>query len=93
MLSTSVILGTYHRPVREELIVMFLDIAGSMRLRQKEMGELKVHDLITRFFFDIDEPIAVITVGRCTPMWGTRVIAPGDCMASRAVLSVFRDQR
>ena len=26
---TSVILGTYHRPVREELIVMFLDIAGS----------------------------------------------------------------
>jgi class 3 adenylate cyclase len=54
---TSVILGTYHRPVREELIVMFLDIAGSTRLAE-EMGELKVHDLITRFFFDIDEPIA-----------------------------------
>jgi class 3 adenylate cyclase len=53
---TSVILGTYHRPVREELIVMFLDIAGSTRLAE-EMGELKVHDLITRFFFDIDEPI------------------------------------
>jgi class 3 adenylate cyclase len=54
---TSVVLGTYHRPVREELIVMFLDIAGSTRLAE-EMGELKVHDLITRFFFDIDEPIA-----------------------------------
>ena len=53
----SVILGTYHRPVREELIVMFLDIAGSTRLAE-EMGELKVHDLITRFFFDIDEPIS-----------------------------------
>jgi adenylate cyclase len=38
------------------LIVMFLDIAGSTRLAE-DMGELKVHDLITRFFFDIDEPI------------------------------------
>ncbi len=29
---------------------------GSTRLAE-EMGELRVHDLITRFFFDIDEPI------------------------------------
>ena len=54
---TSVVLGTYHRPVREQRIVMFLDIAGSTRLAEK-MGELRVHDLITRFFFDIDEPIS-----------------------------------
>jgi adenylate cyclase len=53
----SVVIGTYHRPAREERIVMFLDIAGSTRLAE-ELGELKVHDLITRFFFDIDEPIA-----------------------------------
>jgi class 3 adenylate cyclase len=53
----SIALGTYHRPVREQRIVMFLDIAGSTRLAE-EMGELKVHDLITRFFFDIDGPIA-----------------------------------
>ena len=53
---TSIVLGTHHRPVREQLIVMFLDIAGSTRLAE-EMGELRVHDLITRFFFDIDEPI------------------------------------
>jgi class 3 adenylate cyclase len=53
----SVILGTYHRPARRQLIVMFLDIAGSTRLAE-EMGELRVHDLITRFFFDIDEPIS-----------------------------------
>jgi class 3 adenylate cyclase len=55
-LLTSVLLGTYHRPVREQRVVMFLDIAGSTRLAE-EMGELRVHDLITRFFFDIDEPI------------------------------------
>jgi class 3 adenylate cyclase len=53
----SVVLGTYHRPVREQQIVMFLDIAGSTRLAE-EMGELRVHDLIIRFFFDIDEPIS-----------------------------------
>jgi len=53
---TSVILGTYQRPVREDLIVMFLDLAGSTWLAEK-MGELEVHDLITRFFFDVDGPI------------------------------------
>ena len=53
----SIALGTYHRPVREQLIVMFLDLAGSTRLAEA-MGELLVHDLITRLFFDIDGPIA-----------------------------------
>jgi adenylate cyclase len=52
----SIVLGTYHRPVREQLIVMFLDLADSTSLAEK-LGELRVHDLITRFFFDIDEPI------------------------------------
>ena len=53
----SFLLGTYHRPRREERIVMFLDIAGSTALAER-LGELRVHDLITRFFFDIDRPIA-----------------------------------
>ena len=57
-LLTSVVLGTYHRPVRRQLIVMFLDLADSTRLAEA-LGELRVHDLITRFFFDIDEPIRV----------------------------------
>ena len=56
-LLTSVLLGTYHRPARRRLIVMFLDLAHSTQLAEA-MGELKVHDLITRFFFDIDGPIA-----------------------------------
>jgi class 3 adenylate cyclase len=55
-LMMSLLLGTYHRPVRRELIVMFLDIAHSTRLAEA-MGEVRVHDLITRFFFDIDPPI------------------------------------
>jgi adenylate cyclase len=55
-LLASIVLGTFRRPVREQLIVMFLDLADSTRLAE-ELGELRVHDLITRFFFDIDEPI------------------------------------
>ena len=69
-LLTSVLLGTYHRPSRQRRIVMFLDLASSTRLAEA-MGELRVHDLITRFFFDIDEPIA-ITAAPCTPMSETR---------------------
>jgi adenylate cyclase len=57
LLLTSVLLGTYHRAVRRELIGMFLDLAHSTRLAEA-MGELKVHDLVTRFFYDIDEPIS-----------------------------------
>ena len=53
----SFLLGTYHRPKREQRIVMFLDMQGSTALAER-MGELRVHDLITQFFFDIDEPIA-----------------------------------
>ena len=56
-LLASVLLGTYHRPSRQRRIVMFLDLANSTRLAEA-LGELRVHDLITRFFFDIDEPIA-----------------------------------
>jgi class 3 adenylate cyclase len=53
----SFMLGTYHRPRREQRIVMFLDIADSTALAE-QLGELRVHDLITRFFYDIDRPIA-----------------------------------
>jgi len=52
----SALLGTYHRPARRELIVVFLDLASSTTLAES-MGEVRVHDLITRFFYDIDEPI------------------------------------
>jgi adenylate cyclase len=52
----SFLLGRYHHPVREERILMFLDLAGSTRLAET-LGELRVHALITRFFFEIDEAI------------------------------------
>ena len=52
----NVALGRYRRPVREERVLMFLDLAGSTSLAEA-MGELRVQNLLTRFFFDIDDAI------------------------------------
>ena len=52
----NVMLGRYRRPTREERVLLFLDLVGSTALAEK-MGELRVQDLLTRFFYDIDEAI------------------------------------
>jgi len=52
----NVALGRYRQPVREERVLMFLDLAGSTSLAEA-MGELRVQNLLTRFFYDIDEAI------------------------------------
>jgi len=52
----NVILGRYRRPTREERVLLFLDLVGSTSLAES-MGELRMHDLVTRFFFDIDKAI------------------------------------
>jgi class 3 adenylate cyclase len=52
----NVVLGRYRRPVREERVLMFLDLVDSTALAEM-IGELRMHDLLTRFFFDIDAPI------------------------------------
>jgi class 3 adenylate cyclase len=49
-------LGRYRRPTREERVLLFLDLVGSTTLAE-QMGELRVQELLTRFFFDIDEAI------------------------------------
>ncbi len=50
-------LGRYRNPIPEERIFMFLDIAGSTALAEK-LGDVGVQRLITRFFFDLSEPVA-----------------------------------
>ena len=52
----SVMLGRYRRPTREERVLLFLDLVGSTSLAES-MGELRIQELLTRFFFDIDEVI------------------------------------
>ena len=53
----NVLLGRYHRPVREERVFLFLDLAGSTGLAER-LGETRVQALIARFYFDIARPIA-----------------------------------
>jgi adenylate cyclase len=52
----NIILGRYRHPTREDRVLMFLDIAGSTSLAEA-LGEVRIQELLTRFFFDIDGPI------------------------------------
>ena len=52
----NVILGRYRTPKREQRVMLFLDLVGSTALAEK-IGELRMQQLLTRFFFDIDEAI------------------------------------
>ena len=52
----NIILGRYRHPTREERVLMFLDLAGSTSLAEA-LGEVRMQELLTRFFFDIDEAI------------------------------------
>ena len=51
------LLGRYHRPLREQRVFLFIDIADSTHLSEL-LGDLEVQALISRFFFDIARPIA-----------------------------------
>ena len=50
------VFGRYRRPIREDRIFMFLDLADSTALAER-LGDIGVQTLITQFFFDITEPI------------------------------------
>jgi adenylate cyclase len=52
----NVILGRYRHATREERVLLFLDLVGSTTLAE-QLGELRVQELLTRFFYDIDEAI------------------------------------
>jgi len=54
---TYFLLGRYNTPVVEERIFMLLDIVGSTAIAQR-LGDIDALKLITRFFFDIAEPIS-----------------------------------
>lgn len=48
----NIITGRYHKPLREERIFMFLDVAGSTALAEKA-GAVGAYATISRFFFDV----------------------------------------
>jgi len=54
-------IGTYHRPVIQEKILVFLDINDSTRLAE-ELGPVRTKSLVGKFLFDISKPIPITAV-------------------------------
>ena len=50
------ITGTYHRPVQERKVFLFLDINGSTALGER-LGALSMPSLVRKFLFDVSQPI------------------------------------
>ena len=48
--------GTYHRPVQERKVLLFLDINGSTALAE-QLGALSMQSLVGKFLFDVSRPI------------------------------------
>jgi adenylate cyclase len=48
--------GTYHRPVQERRVLLFLDINGSTALGEK-LGPLRMRALVRKFLSDVTQPV------------------------------------
>ncbi len=77
----NVILGRYRRPTPEERVLLFLDLVGSTTLAE-QLGEVRVQELLTRFFYDIDEAI-VAHGGEVHAYVGDEVIVTWPVTAGR----------
>ncbi len=49
-------IGTYHRPVIEKKVIVFLDINDSTGLAER-LGDMQIKALVGKFLFDISKPI------------------------------------
>src|SRR5207237_9196138 len=49
-------IGTYHRPVVEKKVLMFLDINDSTALAER-LGAIEMKSFLGKFLFDISAPI------------------------------------
>ncbi len=53
----NMLIGRYHDPIEERRIFLFIDLVGSTALA-RQLGDLGVQRLLTRFFFDLGQPVA-----------------------------------
>lgn len=52
----ALLLGRYHRPRREQRIVLFLDLVGSTHLAE-QLGDIEFHRLLNYVFYDLTDPV------------------------------------
>lgn len=50
------LIGLYHKPVKEERIFMFIDLTSSTAVAE-EIGDVRFHSFLNDFFFDATRPI------------------------------------
>jgi adenylate cyclase len=50
------VIGTYHRPVEEQKVLLFLDINGSTALAER-LGALTMRSFVRKFLSDVSQPI------------------------------------
>lgn len=50
------VIGTYHRPVEERKVLLFLDINGSTALGER-LGALRMRAFVRKFLSDVSQPI------------------------------------
>lgn len=53
----NMLIGRYHHPTEEHRIFLFIDLVDSTALA-RQLGDLGVQRLLTRFFFDMGQPVA-----------------------------------
>lgn len=53
----NMLIGRYHNPVEEHRVFLFIDLVDSTALA-RQLGDLGVQRLLTRFFFDMGQPVA-----------------------------------
>jgi adenylate cyclase len=50
------VIGTYHRPVEERKVLLFLDINGSTALAER-LGALTIRSFVRKFLSDVSQPV------------------------------------
>lgn len=53
----NMLIGRYHHPNEEHRTFLFIDLVDSTALA-RQLGDLGVQRLLTRFFFDLGQPVA-----------------------------------
>ena len=66
----NVILGRYRHPIREDRVMMFLDLTSSTSLAEA-LGEVRMQELL-RGSSSTSTNRSSRMAARCTPMWATR---------------------
>jgi adenylate cyclase len=91
------VIGTYHRPVEERKVLLFLDINGSTALAER-LGALTMRSFVRKFLSDLSQPIVEIYLYKGDGLiavwnWADAVKADAILKAVDAMFATVAKQR